>query len=138
MSESNSTPSPTSGSRLDEGEKHNDLTDGDLNQDLDLGFEGAEDIRGNRVRDLNKIQPEAYRAVEEIHGVADASAAEIYAGANNINPRAAEFYAFSNQAGIQGHDFRWKHSRSEVTEDKTRLDDPSHRIPVDCFLASSL
>ena len=31
-------------------------------------------IRGNRVRDLNKIQSEAYREVEEIRGVADAKA----------------------------------------------------------------
>ena len=38
MSDSTSTPSPISGSRLDEGEEH-DLTD-----DLDLGFDGAEDI----------------------------------------------------------------------------------------------
>lgn len=35
-------------------------------------------IRGNRVRDLNKIQSEAYRQVEEIRGVADATATEIY------------------------------------------------------------
>jgi phage terminase large subunit GpA-like protein len=39
MSESSSTPWPTSGSRLDEGEHNNDLTEG-----LDLGFDGAEDV----------------------------------------------------------------------------------------------
>jgi len=37
MSESSSTPWPTSGSRLHEGEHDNDLTEG-----LDLGFDGAE------------------------------------------------------------------------------------------------
>ena len=39
MSESSSTPSQTSGSRLHEGEQEHDLT-----EDLDLGFDGAEDI----------------------------------------------------------------------------------------------
>ena len=39
MSESNSTPSPISGSRLDEGGDDHDLT-----ADLDLGFDGAEDV----------------------------------------------------------------------------------------------
>ena len=47
------------------------------------------------MRDLNKIQSEAYREVEEIRGVADASAADIYARAYNIDPEAAEFYAFT-------------------------------------------
>ncbi|AUQ61646.1 protease modulator HflC [Phaeobacter inhibens] len=62
---------------------------------LSEGNGEAARIRGNRVRDLNKIQSEAYRAVEEIRGVADASAAAIYAGAYNIDPQAAEFYAFT-------------------------------------------
>jgi len=39
MSESSSTPLPTSGSRLNEGGRDTDLTEG-----LDLGFDGAEDI----------------------------------------------------------------------------------------------
>jgi phage terminase large subunit GpA-like protein len=39
MSESSSTPSQTSGSRLHEGEQDNDLTDG-----LDLAFDGVEDV----------------------------------------------------------------------------------------------
>ena len=38
------------------------------------------------MRDLNKIQSEAYRQVEEIRGVADAKATEIYAGAYNQSP----------------------------------------------------
>jgi membrane protease subunit HflC len=52
-------------------------------------------IRGNRVRDLNKIQSEAYRQVEEIRGVADAKATEIYARAYNQTREAASFYAFT-------------------------------------------
>ncbi|OOY16186.1 protease modulator HflC [Thioclava sp. DLFJ4-1] len=62
---------------------------------LSEGNGEAARIRGNRVRDLNKIQSEAYRDVEEIRGLADASAADIYARAYNINPEAAEFYAFT-------------------------------------------
>jgi membrane protease subunit HflC len=52
-------------------------------------------IRGNRVRDLNKIQSEAYRQVEEIRGVADAKATAIYAGAYNQSPAAVAFYEFT-------------------------------------------
>lgn len=62
---------------------------------LSEGNGEAARILGNRVRDLNKIQSEAYRAVEEIRGVADASAAAIYAKAYNIDAQAAEFYAFT-------------------------------------------
>ena len=62
---------------------------------LSEGNGEAARIRGNRVRDLNKIQSEAYRQVEEIRGVADAKAAEIYARAYNQSPEAVEFYAFT-------------------------------------------
>tara|TARA_B110000908_G_scaffold154203_1_gene191339 strand:- start:28 stop:1017 length:990 start_codon:yes stop_codon:yes gene_type:complete len=62
---------------------------------LSEGNGEAARIRGNRVRDLNKIQSEAYRAVEEIRGVADAAAADIYAGAYNISPQSVEFYEFT-------------------------------------------
>ena len=51
-------------------------------------------IHGNRVRDLNKIQSEAYRRVEEIRGEADARATAIYARAYNQSPEAVEFYEF--------------------------------------------
>ncbi|MFN4099666.1 MAG: phage terminase large subunit family protein [Pararhodobacter sp.] len=44
MSESSSTPSQTSGSRLHEGDDDHDLTDSDLTEGLDLGFDGAEDV----------------------------------------------------------------------------------------------
>lgn len=62
---------------------------------LSEGNGEAARIRGNRVRDLNKIQSEAYRQVEEIRGLADAKATEIYAGAYNRSPEAAEFYEFT-------------------------------------------
>lgn len=61
---------------------------------LSEGNGEAARIRGNRVRDLNKIQSEAYRQVEEIRGVADAKATEIYARAYNQSPEAVEFYEF--------------------------------------------
>lgn len=62
---------------------------------LSEGNGEAARIRGNRVRDLNKIQSEAYRQVEEIRGIADAKAAEIYARAYNESPEAIAFYEFT-------------------------------------------
>jgi membrane protease subunit HflC len=62
---------------------------------LSEGNGEAARIRGNRVRDLNKIQSEAYRQVEEIRGVADAKATEIYASAYNQSPAAVDFYEFT-------------------------------------------
>jgi len=62
---------------------------------LSEGNGEAARIRGNRVRDLNKIQSEAYRQVEEIRGIADAKATEIYAGAYNRSPEAVAFYEFT-------------------------------------------
>jgi membrane protease subunit HflC len=62
---------------------------------LSEGNGEAARIRGNRVRDLNKIQSEAYRAVEEIRGVADAKATGIYARAYNQSPEAVAFYEFT-------------------------------------------
>ena len=62
---------------------------------LSEGNGEAARIRGNRVRDLNKIQSEAYRQVEEIRGVADAKATEIYAKAYNQSQEAVEFYEFT-------------------------------------------
>ena len=49
---------------------------------------------GQRERDLNEIQSNAYRQVQQIRGEADAKATEIYARAYTQNPQAAEFYAF--------------------------------------------
>ncbi|MDK1030310.1 MAG: protease modulator HflC [Anaerolineae bacterium] len=62
---------------------------------LSEGNGEAARIRGNRIRDLNKIQSEAYREVEEIRGLADAKATEIYAEAYNQSPLAVEFYEFT-------------------------------------------
>jgi membrane protease subunit HflC len=62
---------------------------------LSEGNGEAARIRGNRVRDLNKIQSEAYRQVEEIRGVADAKASEVYARAYNQSPAAVAFYEFT-------------------------------------------
>jgi len=62
---------------------------------LSEGNGEAARIRGDRVRDLNKIQSEAYRQVEEICGMADAKATEIYSKAYNQSPEAAEFYEFT-------------------------------------------
>jgi membrane protease subunit HflC len=62
---------------------------------LSEGNGEAARIRGNRVRELNKIQSEAYRQVEEIRGLADAKASEIYAKAYNQSPQAVAFYEFT-------------------------------------------
>ncbi|MGB5331216.1 MAG: protease modulator HflC [Woeseiaceae bacterium] len=62
---------------------------------LSEGNGEAARIRGNRIRDLNKIESEAYRQVEEIRGVADAKATEIYASAYNQSPEAVAFYEFT-------------------------------------------
>jgi modulator of FtsH protease HflC len=62
---------------------------------LSEGNGEAARIRGNRERDLNKIQSEAYRNVEEIRGLADAKATSIYASAYNQNREAVEFYEFT-------------------------------------------
>ena len=52
-------------------------------------------ILGNRERDLNRIQSEAYRRVEEIRGEADAKATVIYALAYNQSQEAVQFYEFT-------------------------------------------
>ena len=51
-------------------------------------------IAGQRERDINEIQSNAYRQVQQIRGEADAKASEIYARAYTQDPQAAEFYAF--------------------------------------------
>ena len=62
---------------------------------LSEGNGEAARIRGNRVRDLNKIQSEAYRKVEQIRGVADAKATGIYSSAYNQSRDAVAFYEFT-------------------------------------------
>jgi membrane protease subunit HflC len=54
----------------------------------------AAKIMGKMERDLLKLQSEAYRKVEEIHGEADANASAIYAKAYTISPSASSFYEF--------------------------------------------
>lgn len=51
-------------------------------------------IAGQRERDLNEIQSNAYRQVQQIRGESDAKASEIYAKAYTQDPQAAEFYTF--------------------------------------------
>src|SRR5437016_12648437 len=62
---------------------------------LSEGNGEAARIRGNRLRDMNMIQSEAYRQVEEIRGVADAKATEVYAKAYNQSPESVTFYEFT-------------------------------------------
>src|SRR5690606_1642565 len=62
---------------------------------LSEGNGEAARIRGNRIRDLNKIQSEAYKRVEEIRGAADAEATAIYSSAYNQSAQAADFYEFT-------------------------------------------
>jgi modulator of FtsH protease HflC len=62
---------------------------------LSEGNGEAARIRGNRVRDLNKIESEAYREVEAIRGAADAKATEIYASAYNKSRESVLFYEFT-------------------------------------------
>jgi len=51
-------------------------------------------IAGQRERDLNEIQSNAYLQVQKIRGESDAKASEIYAKAYTQDPQAAEFYTF--------------------------------------------
>ena len=49
------------------------------------------EIRGQKEKELKRIQSEAYRQAQEIKGKADAEATKIYAQAYNLDP---EFYQF--------------------------------------------
>ena len=49
------------------------------------------EIRGQKEKELKRIQSEAYRQAQEIKGKADAEATKVYAQAYNLNP---EFYQF--------------------------------------------
>jgi membrane protease subunit HflC len=51
-------------------------------------------IAGQRERDLNEIQSNAYLQVQKIRGESDAKASEIYAKAYTQDAQAAEFYTF--------------------------------------------
>lgn len=54
----------------------------------------ASKINGEKERDLQTIQSEAFKKAEEIMGRADARAAAIYAGAYDKSPAARELYGF--------------------------------------------
>ncbi len=54
----------------------------------------AAKILGKKERDLLKIESEAYKRVQEIRGVADATATQIYADAFNQSPESISFYEF--------------------------------------------
>jgi membrane protease subunit HflC len=58
------------------------------------GMGEASVTNGQKERDLQTIQSEAFRQSEEIMGKADAKAAEIYAGAYNKSTMSRELYAF--------------------------------------------
>jgi membrane protease subunit HflC len=51
----------------------------------------AAEIRGQKEKELDVIESEAFRTAEEIRGVADAEATSVYAGAYNKDP---DFYQF--------------------------------------------
>ena len=54
----------------------------------------AAKILGKKERELLKIESEAYKRVQEIRGVADAKATEIYAKSYNQGPESVAFYEF--------------------------------------------
>ena len=54
----------------------------------------AAKILGQQQKDLQTIESEAYRKIQEIRGQADAEATEIYAGAYNQSPATVQFYEF--------------------------------------------
>lgn len=58
------------------------------------GMGEAARIHGERERELKRIESEAYKKVQEIRGVGDARATEIYTGAYNQSAQAYEFYEF--------------------------------------------
>ncbi len=61
---------------------------------LSEGRGEAAKISGKKEKDLNQIESDAYRKVQEIRGKADAEATHIYAQAYNTSPAAADFYQF--------------------------------------------
>jgi len=54
----------------------------------------AAKIIGKKEKDLLQIESEAYKRVQEVRGVADAEATEIYASAYNQSEESVEFYEF--------------------------------------------
>jgi len=56
------------------------------------GDGSSAEIRGQKERELKRIQSEAYRTAQDLKGKADAEATQIYAVAYNLDP---EFYQFT-------------------------------------------
>lgn len=54
----------------------------------------AAKILGNRDRELNRIESEAYKKIQEIEGAADAKATNLYAGAYNQSAEATALFEF--------------------------------------------
>ena len=54
----------------------------------------AAKISGERERELKKLNSEAYQKIQNIEGIADAEATQIYAKAFNGTPEAREFFTF--------------------------------------------
>jgi len=54
----------------------------------------AAKILGDKERDLNQIQSEAFKSAQEIKGKADAEATSVYAAAYNQNAESRDFYRF--------------------------------------------
>ena len=54
----------------------------------------AAKIMGKKEKDLQQIESEAYKTVQQIFGEADANASAIYAAAYNKSTEAVEFYGF--------------------------------------------
>ena len=54
----------------------------------------AAKITGKKELDLQEIESEAYKTVQEIYGEADAKASAIYAEAYDQGPETSEFYGF--------------------------------------------
>lgn len=54
----------------------------------------AAKILGTKEQEMREIESGAYKAVQMIHGDAEAKASAIYAGAYNADPAAGEFYRF--------------------------------------------
>ena len=55
----------------------------------------AAKILGNRDRELNRIESEAYKKIQEIEGAADAKATEMYAKAYNQTTESKELFEFT-------------------------------------------
>ena len=75
----------------------------------------AQEIKGEKERELFKIESEAYKTAEEIKGKADAKATKIYADAFGLDP---EFYSFVKTLEIYREAFDQNSSMVLSTDSK--------------------